>query len=148
MECAYCGKILITSPKFNNENEWVECSNCKNTFKFIRENTAHKHYDDRGAAEKNAAINLLFRLLIAVMAIILFYFLNSQSAIEYRMVWFILVNTLPLIGAVVYYYATASRLLNYSDLFNDMYIATETFTLILIDIIATVVLNLIFFIIY
>ncbi len=143
MECGYCGKKIIVSQNFITENDFVECSNCKNFFKFIPNNLTDKSTVDIDALKKKSIVFLIYRSIAAIIPIILYYFLTKAESD----IIFITINILPVIIAFVIHYLKFDELINYSDLFNDRLLNTYKFWLIFSELSTTFILNLIFFII-
>lgn len=144
MECIFCGKRLIISKKFIETNDTVECSNCKNTFKFIPENIKETEID--APDKKISALFLLYRIFIAAIVCSL-YFYFSAAANEKLAVYY-LINSAPIIICIILSYIYFKNIPNYPFLFNDKYLNTFGFWLCAGELILAALLNLTFFVIY
>ncbi|MBP7653340.1 hypothetical protein KA977_07950 [Candidatus Dependentiae bacterium] len=148
MECVFCGKTLITSAKFLNENDVVECSNCKNTFKFIPANLIKKNDSDSSSIQSNECfIFFIYRLLIPLLSIALYYFASSSTE-SLSFTIFAVINFLPVLTASIIFYTQNERLIDYRNLLDDKIFNTPPFWIIFFELTATILLNLIFFIIF
>jgi len=142
--CIYCNKQLILTDEFVEENDIIECSSCKNTFKFIPKNLLNKEIKVNNKKQK--IYFLFFRFFLSMIFITLFYFLkkydNSQLYI------FITINYISMLLVLMIYFFKEKTFLNYKDLFVDKYINTFSFWLIISDILFSLISYIIFFAVY
>ncbi|HPG32148.1 MAG TPA: hypothetical protein PKY81_13370 [bacterium] len=146
MECGFCGKTLITTSKFVNDNDIVECSNCKNSFKFIPSNLKNKQNQSGETQSMTVYVFFLYRILISLLSVGVYY-MFAESSESSHFLTFSIINFLPFITAAVISYSQTDKLINYGDLFDDKVFNTSRFWIIFSELAATIFLNLIFFII-
>ncbi|HON56710.1 MAG TPA: hypothetical protein PLM75_07715 [bacterium] len=145
MECMFCGKTLIISKKFIENNDIVECSNCKNSFRYSAEIVKPQKIE-----KTDTSIILLFLLIRLFIAILItfsyFYFLHRN--IDNILILFFVLNYLFFILNVFANIIYFKKMPDYSLLFNDKYFNTRIFWINAAELILTALANLIFFIIY
>ena len=146
MECGYCGKKLIESKKFINENDFVECSGCRNTFKFIPDNLRNKSSIEPADAKNKLIIRFAVRLSSAFLLIALYFIFSSGDTTQTAI--FTLINLLPLIIITGMQLSKVGALPDYGSLVNDRALFTYPFWLVFYEFSLAIFLNLIFFIIY
>jgi DNA-directed RNA polymerase subunit RPC12/RpoP len=142
--CSFCNKPLVIEKNFINLNDYIQCSNCKNTFKFIPENL-EKHVDEIKNI-RGIVLNLFYRFLITIV-IFFAYFIIYPEFQTFKSYFFISINTVPFLAGILICYFKKEKLIDYSLIFKDKYCFTFEFWIVLSEIILTFILNFVFFII-